>query len=144
MSAAALVRLARQGELAEGQKIVKVGLVAAPACREGRGGPGRAPEPAAEPLCLQLLVGPSPHHCRPGQSWVACGRLPAWVAEPGSTGGRQLQAPDQRSPPATAPPTPRRLLPLPAPAGDPWQEDPAGPHTRAGVCHRRALLPHGR
>lgn len=60
MSAAALVRLARQGELAEGQKIVKVGLVAAPACREGR---VARPSSPAEPLCLQLLLGPSLRHC---------------------------------------------------------------------------------
>lgn len=57
MSAAALVRLARQAELVEGQKIVKVRRIEAAACRERR--TARA-SPAAEPLCLQLLVGLHP------------------------------------------------------------------------------------
>lgn len=138
MTAAALVRLARQGELAEGQKIIKVGMVPAAAWREGRA--ARAGT-SAEPLWPQLLVGLHPAPWAAQQWWAARGSC----AEPGRQpllllGGGQLW-PGQRSPLPTA--AANRSRPAACPAGDAWQEDPAGPHARPGVRHRRTLLPYG-
>lgn len=99
MSAAALVRLARQSELAEGQKVVKVGMVPAAACREGRA--ARAGT-SAEPLWPQLLVGLHPAPWAAQQWWAARGSCADPGRQPLLLLGAASCGPGQRSPRLTA------------------------------------------